>query len=470
MMKHFLALFLSLFLLCAAPAALAGDWGLEGELLDLIAGSGLWDDYVCMHPQTGNIAALKGQYHNVLIMEENGELKTFTKALYQPGGSYDGYLALAANDRWFNMTYHENLWFMFEKRGDHHFLVEAVVYDLYVALSPDESYYTFTSTTGESAVLNRGIWLEHFNIELFPQTLDEVRHLNRMLATLDGASYCLGTTDVLFENCDHLGKATVVTAPYIEDAWRAANGRATVSFKGDVWMLRAWRNQYGGEYYCIRYDVSTRTQRIGFIRRSHVDGVGADPWPETVLLNTRVITTRPTYLTDDPDVSQYPQFRFPKGAILTCMGTYDDNYAYVSTVDNLGRIVWGFVPLRDLEMRVIHAKEYEPEVMQALEGVWWFKSGDTRIADLVTLRADGTYEGFLFTAQGEPSCTGKWYVTRHDPISRMYRDEPVYEITFLDETGAAIVDGLTFDADENANEFTMTGQQESCLYFRMNGK
>ena len=48
------------------------------------------------------------------------------------------------------------------------------------------------------------------------------------------------------------------------------------------------------------------------------------------LINVDLVARRDTYLTDDPDVSQYPQFKIPDGTQLKCMATYDDEYAYVS--------------------------------------------------------------------------------------------------------------------------------------------
>ena len=448
MLKRFFALFLLVVLL---PLPAQARWGLNGKLLELAVETGDYELYTSLCSQVGNVAALRGSYHNELLMEEDGKLKTFTGALFQPGESYEGWPTLTSDGAKFTITYHENLWYSFERTDSRHRLTNAQFDGTSVKLSDDGSYYIFTDETGASVVFRRGIWLEHFNVELFPKTLDEVRHLSWMLASLDGGQYLLGTSNTLMKFTKELSKASVFTAPYIDDALRAANGHATVSFKGDVWQLRTWRNEYGGEYYVIRYDISPRQQRIGYIRRTHIDGVGADPWSDSHALNARVVTLRKTVLTDDPDISQTPVLTVSKGARLRCLGTYDDNFAYVATVDSIGRTVWGFVPLRDLTMLSDSLYDPEPEIMADLEGVWWFENGDDKLADLLTLRADGTYEGFLFFSatysSGQPSCTGKWYVTKYDPAASLYWNDPVYEITFIGDDGTVMVDGLTYTND-----------------------
>lgn len=39
---------------------------------------------------------------------------------------------------------------------------------------------------------------------------------------------------------------------------------AAVGLNGDLWLLSQYKNEDGQSYACIRYNVSERTQRIGY--------------------------------------------------------------------------------------------------------------------------------------------------------------------------------------------------------------
>jgi hypothetical protein len=153
-----------------------------------------------------------------------------------------------------------------------------------------------------------------------------------------------------------------------------------------------------------------------------------------------------------------------EGARLLCMGVYDAHHAYVGTVDRSDREVWGFVPLRDLDMLAWELYDHETELMEQMEGVWWFQSGPDKLADLLTLHADGTYEGFGFLSAGEAVCSGEWFITRYDPDAGLYVDDPEYEITFIDANGRVWVDGVTVED----GTFTTHGHEETGLYMKVN--
>ena len=459
MIKRFWAIFLIVILLPASSAL--ADWGLECELLYLVAPLGEYEYYDSLCPQSGNVAALTGPDHNVLILEESGKLHAYTGVLYQPGTIQDVPL-LAAQDIWFTIIYNENLWYTFQKIDHHYQLTEGMINGLMVEWSVDGSHYRFTDGSGERVEMPGYIALDYFNVDLFPKTLDEIRHLNRLSATINDGRFLTLKPGLLLQYAEELSKAPVYTAPYSGNAFRVrVNGKnATVSFKGDVWVLREWRNENGGEYYMIRYDVNAGKQRIGFILRSHVDGTGVEPWPRTEVLNARVVTTRKTILTDDPHVSHSKVMQLSEGARLRCLGVYDAQHAYVATVDRSGRQVWGFVPLRDLDMLAWNLYDHETGLMAQMEGVWQFQSGPDKLADLLTLHADGTYEGFGSLSDGEAVCSGEWFITRYDPAAGLYVDDPVYEITFIDANGRVWVDGVTVEGDA----FTTHGHEEKGLY------
>ena len=464
MLKRFCVILLILVVLPVVPAL--ADWELEGDLLYLVAPLGEYEYYDSLCPQSGNVGALTGPDHNVLLLEESGKLHAYTGVLYQPGSGQPA-PRIITMDIWFTIIYNENLWYTFQKIGHSYQLTEGLFNGLLVDWSADESYYIFTGENGEKVQMPGYISLDYFNVDLFPKTLEEVRHNNRLSATLNDGRFLTLKPGLLLQYAEDLSKAPVYTAPYVETAFRVrtANGKnATVSFGGDVWVLREWRNEYGGDYYMIRYNVNAGKQRIGFIRRSHVDGTGVEPWPKTDVLNARVVTTRKTVLTDDPHVSHSKVMQLSEGARLRCLGIYDAHHAYVATVDRSGRQVWGFVPLRDLDMLAWKLYDHETELMAQMEGVWWFQSGPDKLADLLTLHADGTYEGFGFLSAGEAVCSGEWFVTKYDPAAGLYVDDPVYEITFIDDTGRVWVDGLTVEGDA----FTTHGHEKNGLYMKVN--
>jgi len=434
-------------LLCSGQPALANSWGLTGDLLDLVSDTKQWNDYTTLCNQADDAAVMHSRYHNVLMIAGDGGLQTYTKAVYQPEESKQKPV-LTRNETGLSLRYGDNLWFSFREEESGFVLHSAQADGLSIRPNTDGYGYLCTDEYGTTAILSAEILLDHFNIRLFPRTINEVRHLNLMRASLRSGEACLGTAHPL----KNIGKDTVpvYSAPFGKSAWRAAKGKAAVSLKGELWQLRGWRNPDGGEYWCIRYDVSPRTQRIGWIEREHIDGKNAAEWPESSLLSAQVEVIQETWLTDDPDVSQYAQFTLPVGAQLTCMGTYDMNYAYVSAevhngkLADGGEIVWGFVPLRDVQMSGHSGSRPEKTVMELMAGEWWFEAGGLGIADELTLGADGRYEG---SSGEEYACSGSWKVLAYNAASGLYWNDPAYEIIFCGDDGTAHVYGLSFEGD-----------------------
>ena len=85
---------------------------------------------------------------------------------------------------------------------------------------------------------------------------------------------------------------------------------------GEVWLLRLVTNADGDCYACVRYDVSERTQRIGYVPASALR-IRLDTTPSDDLIDVIVRANCDTYLTDDPDVSQFAQFEVPAGTLFT---------------------------------------------------------------------------------------------------------------------------------------------------------
>ena len=294
-----------------------------------------------------------------------------------------------------------------------------------------------------------------------------------MHAKLDSGAQCLGfplgSADWVYSPLGWRSRLTpakkgtipVYSAPYA-GAWRAAKGKASVGLSGELWLLKTLCNEEGERWACIRYFVSTRTQRIGYVRSSDLDLAPAAPQEDTPGSSfTRVCVqaTADTFLTDDPDVSQFPQVALPRGTRLLCKGLYNDDYAYVALhVDGQdrpaeqGALLWGFVPVRDL-MPILGNPC--PEVMAQLEGYWQFYAGGNQAEDFLLLQEDGYYIGanFDFTkdilTEASPHDMphpGTWQVTQHDPRENLYWNAPPYELTLRsDRNGVVNIKGLTLD-------------------------
>ena len=459
-MKRTMLVFLMLALLCCAPAALANSWGLKGELLDLVSDTDAWNDYTTLCDQAGDMAIMRSRYHHVLMIAGEDGLETYTKAVFQPESSaVVGRPELTAGEDGFTIRYHDGLWFHFRRQEDGCRLHCAWSGQISLRESESEHFYLATDEYGSSAVLRGPVGLEDFNIELFPRTINEVRHLELMRSWLDSETALSHPLNAQVSGAGK-GTAPVYSAPFGKSAWRAAKGKAAVGLGGEVTKLFPLRNADGGEYWCIRYDVSQRTQRMGFVERARLDGEAAEPWQETDdLLALPLTVIQETYLTDDPEVSQYAQFTLPAGTLLTCMGLYDEDYAYVSAevkdgrVTDGGQIVWGCVPLRDVQPLHFQVRP-ETEMMAQLEGAWWFFAGGLSVGDVLMLHADGTYESWLGTwdgelRDGELSSRGRWQVIASDPAYGLYWNDPAYEILFFPDDGlvAMRVEGLTVDGD-----------------------
>lgn len=446
-----------------APGASANSWGLKrGALLSSVANDARWNDYTTLCSQAGDYALMGARYHNALFYaEEDGTLHIYTRAVYQPGEGAERPEIQLKNGR-LTLRYGEKERYAFEDalQDGTMTLTEASVrgFTMTLDLAENEDGYAYRAKKGgEQALLIRRITLPDFNIHLLPKSVKEVLHHNEVTARLDSGFDCLGIADTeghayspdnwgkLLEN-SKTGTVPVYSAPF-EGAWRAAKGKAAVGLKGDVWHLFSYKNEKGQSYACIRYFVSERTQRIGYIRceDAGLPAVGEQSArPGESFIRVPMVTQRATYLTDDPDVSEFQQFQLKKGAPLTVLGLYNDDYAYVQMEhikDKAGKpvsILWGFVPIRDIAPAKLPVQQ---DAMQKLVGSWTFYAGGSMADDRLTFRADGTFND-----------GGTWYVTAYDKHMNLYWNDPPYEITLLYKDGRATVRGLSFDE----NGFSLT--------------
>ena len=459
-------LFASFLFLCGTASA--NGWGLKGNLLTSVMANHAWNDYSTLSNQEGPFAVMKSRYHHALFFVDSQEqLHVYTTAVYQPEAKrkapklyWDGhYLTISYGELEYYTFFEWN-----EGSGEYQ-LSDAVVNKFRLTGIPGESgfswrYRAMDDDHDEVVVWPEKIMLADFNIDLFPHSVDEVRHLNHMHARFYSGLNVLGTAfsgDVydpdhpgeLFQS-KKKGRAAVYSAPYGKSAWRAGKGKAAVGLNGDMWVLSQHQNEDGESYACIRYNVSERTQRIGYalceeLGLPEITVQSSEPGQSFVHID--VEATADTFLTDDPDVSQFHQFSVPKGTQFTCLGLYNYNYAYVAAevkggkfVDG-GAIVWGFVPIRDLEPM---EQEKVPEIMEKLAGAWQLDAGGNLAPDILNLEAGGSFTapGMVDEVAEAGTSSGTWYVTKYNPFMNLYWNEPPYELTLLFDNGRATVLGL----------------------------
>ena len=143
----------------------------------------------------------------------------------------------------------------------------------------------------------------------------------------------------------------------------------------------------------------------------------------------------------------------PKGTQFSCMGIYNDYYAYVSAevkndkfVDG-GAIVWGFVPIRDLKPI---EQEKQPEAMSKLFGNWKMEAGGSMADDYLVFNNDGTFTAGMWDwdldtaerVENAARASGTWYVTKYNPFMNLYWNKPPYQLTLVYNNGRVIIRGL----------------------------
>ena len=80
----------------------------------------------------------------------------------------------------------------------------------------------------------------------------------------------------------------------------------------------------------VEYEVSDRTSRFGYVRRSELPS--SVTWKYNISsIDMPVTVTQDTFLTDDPNVSQYRQMTLKAGGSVRLLALYGAWYAYVET-------------------------------------------------------------------------------------------------------------------------------------------
>ena len=456
-----------LCLVLGCVSASANSWGLKGKLLKAVSAVHDWDDYSTLSRQAGDFAVMHARYQNALFWEDGDEgLHVYTKAVYQPEDKVKG-LKLTWKDEVLTLSYSgEEYRFSPGSEQGGLELLEARIGDFRVWRGEGTAYSYYAEDPSGKTVFWGWNPLSSFNIKLFPRSVEEVRRISRVTAYL-GDTHVIsgGDTDdpgVLLKP-GKKGTAPVLSAPF-KGAWRAGKGKASVGLAGELWTLPLmdYRNDNGESYTLVRYNVSERTQRIGWALSRDVGQAEKKEQQHTPLEDFCRVDVRAvadTYLTDDPDVSQYAHFQVPRGTLFTCLGQWGEEYAYVEAEVKNGKftdggaVVWGFVPLRDLE--ILDEGEALPEVMERLVGTWAFDSGGSFGPDVVSFDPDGTFtsstvdwsldeEGNIVTS---PRIGGTWKVIPYAAQQNLFWDGSEYALVLLYDNGAASVCGLSFDGE-----------------------
>lgn len=471
--------FLSVCLMAASASACANSWGLRGgKILDAVMRTHRWDDYAVCGEAAPDAAVMGNKYHRVLMLADEEGLNVYTTAVAQPDETRGNAievrlegerLTLSDGERDARYTFARDEWGWT--------LYEADVGNLHLETTDEAGYEAlYAEDASGRAIFCYAPRLESFNEALFPRSVEEVRHHNFMCAALETGMRAFDDGDGgLYRSAVGKGTAPVYSSPFGEAAWRASKGKAAVGLKGEFWiqhkvqMTDAW-------YACIRYQVRESKQRFGYVRLSDI----GEPVPEgsydDVLIGMFVTARCDTFLTDDPEVSQYPQFVVPKGTLLDCMGVYEGTYALVGGEVRKGRFVdggavlWGFVPLRDLELSAgmrNDPREVQADAMERLVGDWQYDAGGGMGPDKISFYPDGTYTGTNVWDGKTAHFGGRYAAVANHPHAGLFWDNPPYELILAQDDASFSVHGLSFDEENGEEIFSLTDWEGSGGYRRV---
>lgn len=427
MKKRWILLILPLMMM-VMPVASANGWGLPEALVPLVSNTNDYDDYYHLaddYARKENSARIimQSRYHNQLVavdeVKDGWKDAIFsTTAVYQPSELDEtGYPKITRTKNGFELAYpdiDERYYFELQHNNEgrtFYTLMEAQMGDVKVERIAS---YGYRVTLGEdSAMWMTKITLEDFNIHNMPKRgPDDVRRINE---ASEGLQYfaCLYPEVVSGQKSGKKSYA-VYSAPDTS-SYRAAKGKASVS-TGDDYKLYLTV----GDWSLIEYRVSLRTSRFGW---AQLGNHGDETTNEIV--HVPMLTAFDTYLTDDPNVSEYHQVELPAGTKLTALSHPDNQWAYVyveATVD--GKITRGFVPQRDVVFDDVELPDEEAKLV----GSWQMEAGGEFWDNYLRLDADGKFYGS--DCDGAQPYHGTWSVVQTPADSNLYWRGDIPTIVF----------------------------------------
>ena len=437
MKKLRMLLILCLTLAVTLPAASANSWNLSGQLLAMVEQTHDYDEYTGLVSDYNRKAAtthtiLTSRYHNQLVavdeVKDGWKDAIFsTTAVYQPSEqSTSGKPKLTRIKNGFELAYPKvkelyrfeyisNDWgemaytLMYAKMGS-------------VEIERKESYRYLVTQGTDSAVWAVEVTLENFNIHNMPKRgPDDVRRINEANEGLQYLAYLY--PQVVSGQTSGKKSYAVYSAPDTS-SYRAAKGKASVS-TGDDYKLYLTV----GDWSLIEYRVSLRTSRFGWAQLgNHGDETTED------LVRVPMLTAYDTYLTDDPNVSEYHQAELPAGTKLTAL-SHPNGWAYIyveATVD--GKITRGFVPQRDVVFDDVELPDEEAKIV----GSWQFDGGSEIWYEYLRLDADGRF--YTSDAAGAQPYHGTWSVVQTPEDSNLYWHGTAHVPTIV----LRCTDGMTY--------------------------
>ena len=449
MKKLRILLILCLTLAVTLPAASANSWNLSGQLLAMVEQTHDYDEYTGLVSDYNRKAAtthtiLTSRYHNQLIAAEKGadgwkSVIVSTTAVYQPSEqSTSGKPKLTRIKNGFELAYPKvkelyrfeyisNDWgemaytLMYAKMGS-------------VEIERKESYRYLVTQGTDSAMWAVEVTLENFNIHNMPKRgPDDVRRINE---ASEGLQYfaCLYPEVVSGQKSGKKSYA-VYSAPDTS-SYRAAKGKASVS-TGDDYKLYLTV----GDWSLIEYRVSLRTSRFGWAQLGkHGDETTNE------IVHVPMLTAFDTYLTDDPNVSEYHQAELSAGTKLTAL-SHPDGWAYIyveATVD--GKITRGFVPQRDVAFDDVELPDEEAKLV----GSWQMEAGGEFWDNYLRLDADGKFYGS--DCDGAQPYHGTWSVVQTPADSNLYWRGDIPTIVFRCVNGTVYRYGVEVSDDYEVTE------------------
>ena len=474
--KRFISIFLCLTLLLTllAPGALANSWGLKsGLILGAVSKTDTYDEYTALaHLKLpdGEIAVMASRYHAVLLYayEFNGKtrLDAYHTAVKQPGEKGYNKVKLQRKDPGFVLQY-SDMEFYFTPLLSNEMLTytleSGTIGSLTLQAGGENSELTsYLACTDGTNKTNWYGWqyatpsLAEFNLRLFPRTMEEIGAIREMDSILWPQFEEIELMDEEMPGDAGASTVPVYSAPS-ESSVRFAKGKASVNLREPAKFYGLTRD---GNWALIEYEVSDRTSRFGYVKRS--DLPSSVTWKYNISsIDVPVTVTQDTFLTDDPNVSQYQQMTLNAGSSVRLLGKYREWYAYVETTLD-GKAVRGFVPRACLRWPM--PTEEAPEAAARLVGEWESGGGSETLGSYVTFSADGTvtecdlpqaeWEALPANERAEYSCVtySRYQVYKATERERAWSDSD-YMLVYKDEMGYVVFfEALGFYTEEDGRE------------------
>ena len=474
--RRFISIFLCLTLLLTllAPGALANSWGLKsGLILGAVSKTDTYDEYTALAQlkvQDGEIAVMASRYHAVLLYayEFNGKtrLDAYHTAVKQPGEKGYSEVKLQRKDPGFVLKY-SDMEFYFTPLLSNEMLTytleSGTIGSLTLQAGGESSELTgyLTCTDGTNKTNWYG-WqyatpsLAEFNLRLFPRTMEEIGAIREMDSILWPQFEEIELMDEEMPGDAGASTVPVYSAPS-ESSVRFAKGKASVNLREPAKFYGLTRD---GNWALIEYEVSDRTSRFGYVKRS--DLPSSVTWKYNISsIDVPVTVTQDTFLTDDPNVSQYQQMTLNAGSSVRLLGLYGEWYAYVETTLD-GKTVRGFVSRAYLRWPL--PTEEAPEAAARLVGEWESGGGSETLGSYVTFSADGTvtecglplaeWEALPANERAEYSCVTypRYQVYKATERERAWSNSD-YMLVYRDELGYVVFfEALGFYTEEDGRE------------------